>query len=68
MFKDIGFPFFAGLIIYNTLRGKVSVGGYGYITRKEHPIYFWIITPLLICVATILLLLALNDFYHRFSA
>jgi hypothetical protein len=68
MFKDIGFLFIAGLIIYDSLSGKVSGKGYRYITRKEHPIYFWIITPVLICVATILLLLAFNDFYHRFSA
>jgi hypothetical protein len=66
MLKDIGFLCVAGMIIYDALTGRVSNRAGGY-TRQEHPIYFRVMTPILICVAAILLLLALYDFYHRLS-
>jgi hypothetical protein len=68
MFKDIGFLFVAGIIIYDALIGRVSNRAGGCISRREHPIFFWIMTPTLICVAAILLLLAFYDFYRRLFA
>src|ERR1700687_1066308 len=61
--QGIGFLFVVGVIIYDALTGRVSGRG-GYVTRKEHPIFYWIMTPVLICVAAILLWLVLYDFYH----
>jgi hypothetical protein len=68
MFKDIGFLFVAGVIIYDALTGRVSTRAGGHLKRQEHPIIFWIMTPILVCVAAILLWLVLYDFYRRLSA
>ncbi|MGD0427036.1 MAG: hypothetical protein ABSC10_09965 [Candidatus Acidiferrales bacterium] len=68
MFKDIVFLFFAGAIVFDAVTGRVSTRPMGQLTRREHPIYFWIMTPMLICVAAFLLLLALYDFYRRLSS
>jgi hypothetical protein len=68
MSKDIGFLFIAGIIIYDALTGRVSNRAGGYVSRQKHPIFFWIMTPILICVAAILLLLAFYDFYRRLFA
>jgi sterol desaturase/sphingolipid hydroxylase (fatty acid hydroxylase superfamily) len=67
MLKDIAFLFAAGMIIYDALTGRVSRRTGGHFSRQEYPIVFWIWTPILICIAAFLLLLALYDFYHRLS-
>jgi hypothetical protein len=67
MFKDLGFLFVAGIIIYDALTGRVSTRAGGRVTRREHPILFWIITPISIFFAAILLCAALKDFYHSLS-
>src|SRR5271163_3208085 len=67
MFKDIGFLFVAGIIIYDALTGRVSTRAGGRVTRREHPILFWIMIPIPIFFAAVLLGAALQDFYHRLS-
>jgi hypothetical protein len=67
MLKDIGFLCIAGMIIYDALTGRVSDGWGKRYSRREHPIIFWVMTPIEICVAAFLLLLALYDFYRRLS-
>jgi hypothetical protein len=63
MFKDIiGLLIVAG-IVYNALTGRVDSGGYA--RRKENPFIFWILMPVSICIAVVLLWLVLYDFYHR---
>ena len=65
MLKDIGFLFIAGTIVYDAVTGRVSGRGFDYYTRKEHPIFYWIMAPILMLVAALLLVLGLYDLYHR---
>jgi hypothetical protein len=46
MLKDIAVLFAAGMIIYDALTGRVSRRTGGHFTRQEHPIVFWIWTPI----------------------
>ena len=58
--------FCVGVIIYDALTGRVSGRG-AYIRLKEHPILFWILTPIQLCIGVLLLWLVIHDFYRRFT-
>ena len=61
MSDDVLLLFMVVVIVYHALTGRLS-GGY---TRKENPIYFWVMTPILLCLAAFLLVLVFYDLYHR---
>lgn len=65
MLKDIGFLLLAGAIVFDALTGRVSGRSGGFYTRKQHPILFWTITPILALLAASMLTLAIYDLYHR---
>lgn len=65
MLKDLGFLLMATAIIYDAVTGRVSGRSGGFYTRNEHPILFWVMTPILILLAAILLYLAVYDIYHH---
>jgi hypothetical protein len=53
-----------------TWKVVIALQGQIALPRKQlkHPLFFWFLTADEICVAVILLWLALYDFYHRFSS
>ena len=65
MFKDIGFLLFASIVVYDALTGRVSTRCGGHYSRKEHPIFYWVMTPILMLIAALLVVLALYDIYRR---
>jgi hypothetical protein len=65
MFKDIGFLLIASAIVYDALTGRVSGRGGAHCSRKEHPIFYWVMTPILMLIAALLVVLALYDIYRR---
>ena len=67
MFKDLGMLCVAGVIFYDAFTGRVSGRMGEFIWRKHHPIFYWIMTQLNLCIAATLVLLALYDFYRRLS-
>lgn len=55
----------AGGIVYDTLTGRVSGRAGASYARKEHPILFWVMTPVMLCFAALLFAVAFHDLYHR---
>jgi hypothetical protein len=68
MFKDLCMLCVAGVIFYDALTGRVSGRMGEVVWRKQHLVYYWLMTPLNLCIAAVLVCLAIYDFYRRFSS